>query len=228
MSVRRLAPAAQQPASFTFADDTRAKAQWWLTKYPEARRASAVIPILWLVQKQEGWLSKPAIEAVAEMLGMPQIRVLEIATFYTMFNLEPVGKYLLQLCGTTPCMLRGAEDLKTICKHRIGPKGATSADGNFTWIEVECLGACVNAPMIQINDYFYEDLSPEILEDILKRLAAGETVPPGNFVRRDTSAPEGHALTLIDERLYDGSRGGPITLPNAPERLPVNADGANG
>lgn len=216
MSVRRLAPADRQPASFAFSADTRAKAEWWMTKYPDHRKASAVIPILWLVQKQEGWVSKPAIETVAALLGMPQIRVLEVATFYTMFNLEPVGKYLLQLCGTTPCMLRGAEDLKTICKHRIGPKGVTSADGNFTWIEVECLGACVNAPMIQINDYFYEDLSPEILEDILARLAAGEAVPPGPFVRRDHSAPEGPALTLIDERLYDGSRAAPISLPNAP------------
>ena len=139
MSVRRLAK--EQPASFAFSKDTLKKAEWWIAKYPADRRQSAVIPILWLVQKQEGWVSEPALNAIAELLGMPVIRVFEVATFYTMFQLEPVGKVaLVQLCGTTPCMLRGANDLKTVLEAKIGPKNHLSADGKFSWEEVECLG----------------------------------------------------------------------------------------
>ena len=158
MSVRRLAK--EQPAAFAFSADTMAKAEWWIKKYPESRRQSAVIPILWLVQKQEGWVSEPAIRAIGELLAMAYIRVLEVATFYTMFMLEPVGKTaLIQVCGTTPCMLRGANELMRVCKEKIGPKDHLSADGRFTWQEVECLGACSNAPMAQINDYYFEDLT---------------------------------------------------------------------
>ena len=150
MSVRRLAK--EQPASFAFSKATRAKADWWISKYPAERKASAVIPILWLVQKQEGWVSEPAIRAIGELLGMPYIRVLEVATFYTMFMLEPVGSAALsQACGSTPCMLRGAGDLMKVCKSKIGPKQTLSADGRFTWEEVECLGACANAPMAMIQ-----------------------------------------------------------------------------
>ncbi len=215
MSVRRLAK--EQPASFAFSKATKAKADWWISKYPEQRRASAVIPILWLVQKQEGWVSEPAIRAIGELLGMPFIRVLEVATFYTMFQLEPVGNTaLIQVCGTTPCMLRGANDLMKVCRDRIGPKDVLSADGRFTWQEVECLGACANAPMAQINDHYFEDLTPESLGQIIDDFAAGRKPKPGPRVDRVNSAPEGGALTLTDPALYDGSAARPIkSLPNS-------------
>ena len=216
MSVRRLA--AIQPESFAFAPDTLAKAQWWIEKYPVNRRQSAVIPLLWLVQKQEGWVSEPAISAVAKLLGMAQIRVFEVATFYTMFQLEPVGDIaLIQVCGTTPCMLRGSNDLMKVCKDKIGPKDKLSRDGKFTWQEVECLGACCNAPMAQINDYYYEDLTAENLAQIIDDFAAGKAPKPGSYAGRHTSEPTGGAGTLTDPTLYDGSAGRPITLPNAPE-----------
>ena len=215
MSVRRLAK--EQPASFAFSNDTKAKADWWISKYPESRRASAVIPILWLVQKQEGWVSEPAIRAIGELLGMPFIRVLEVATFYTMFQLEPVGtSALIQVCGTTPCMLRGAGDLMKVCEKKIGPKDTLSKDGRFTWQEVECLGACANAPMAQINDYYFEDLTPETIGQIIDDFAAGKSPQPGSRVGRNSSEPEGGALTLTDPKLYDGSAAQPIRkLPNS-------------
>ncbi|MBW8304271.1 MAG: NADH-quinone oxidoreductase subunit NuoE [Brevundimonas sp.] len=215
MSVRRLAK--EQPASFAFSKATKAKCDWWIAKYPSDRRQSAVIPILWLVQKQDGWVSEPAIRAIGELLGMPFIRVLEVATFYTMFMLEPVGSAaLIQVCGTTPCMLRGAGDLMKVCKDRIGPKDTLSADGRFTWQEVECLGACANAPMAQINDYYFEDLTPESLARIIDDFAAGKKPKPGSRVGRHSSEPEGGALTLTDPGLYDGSAAKPIKkLPNS-------------
>lgn len=215
MSVRRLAK--EQPASFAFSKATKAKADWWISKYPETRRASAVIPILWLVQKQEGWVSEPAIRAIGELLGMPYIRVLEVATFYTMFQLEPVGTAaLIQVCGTTPCMLRGAGDLMKVCEKKIGPKDVLSKDGKFTWQEVECLGACANAPMAQINDYYFEDLTPETIGQIIDDFAAGKAPQPGSRVGRNSSEPEGGALTLTDPKLYDGSAAKPIRkLPNS-------------
>ena len=214
MSVRRLAK--EQPASFAFSRATKAKCDWWIAKYPAERRASAVIPILWLVQKQEGWVSEPAIRAIGELLGMPFIRVLEVATFYTMFMLEPVGSAaLIQVCGTTPCMLRGANELMAVCKSKIGPKQTLSADGRFTWEEVECLGACANAPMAMINDYYFEDLTPENMAQIIDDFAAGKTPKPGSRVGRASSEPEGGALTLTDPKLYDGSAARPIKkLPN--------------
>jgi NADH-quinone oxidoreductase subunit E len=215
MSVRRLAK--EQPASFAFSADTTAKAEWWIKKYPEGRRQSAVIPILWLVQKQEGWVSEPAIRAIAELLDMAYIRVLEVATFYTMFMLEPVGKTaLVQVCGTTPCMLRGANELMRVCKEKIGPKDHLSADGRFTWQEVECLGACSNAPMAQINDYYFEDLTPETIGRIIDDFAAGKTPERGSYIGRTNAAPEGGAKTLLDATLYDGSAAKPIKkLPNS-------------
>jgi NADH-quinone oxidoreductase subunit E len=218
LSVRRLAK--EQPASFAFSKETMKTAQWWIAKYPAGRQQSAVIPILWLVQKQEGWVSEPSIRAIAELLSMPVIRVFEVATFYTMFQLEPVGDVaLIQVCGTTPCMLRGANDLMKVCKDKIGPKQHRSADGKFSWEEVECLGACANAPMAQINDYYYEDLTPEILEKIIDDFAAGKSPKPGSYAGRHTSEPAGGALTLTDPALYDGSAGRPITaLPNAPDK----------
>lgn len=221
MSVRRLAK--EQPASFAFTPDTQARVDWWLTKYPAERKQSAVIPILWLVQKQEGWCPEPALRAVAALLGMAYIRVLEVVTFYTMFQLEPVGKAaLIQVCGTTPCMLRGAGDLMATCKDKIGPKDMLSADGKFTWQEVECLGACVNAPMAQINDLYYEDLTPESLARIIDDFAAGKTPKAGSYVGRHTSEPEGGALTLTDPKLYDGSAAKPLSsIPNAPAKEPA-------
>jgi len=214
-SVRRLAK--EQPASFAFTPETLEKANWWLSKYPENRRASGVIPLLWLVQKQEGWVSEPALRAVAEMVGLAYIRVLEVATFYTMFQLEPVGKVLVQVCGTTPCALRGAGELMKVCKEQIGPKDHMSDDGWFTWQEVECLGACVNAPMAQINDYYFEDLTPESLGQILDDFRAGKKPWPGSYAGRHSSEPAGGALTLKDPALYDGSAAKPIKLPNLPE-----------
>ena len=224
MSVRRLAK--EQPESFAFSTETMEKAQWWIKKYPESRRQSAVIPILWLVQKQEGWVSEPAIRAIGELLGMAYIRVLEVATFYTMFQLEPVGKVaLIQVCGTTPCMLRGANELMRVCKEKIGDKDVLSADGRFTWQEVECLGACSNAPMAQINDYYYEDLTPETMAQIIDDFAAGKSPKPGSRVGRHTSEPEGGARVLTDPSLYDGSRAKKIkSLPNskpAAEKAPA-------
>ncbi|MBI1250203.1 MAG: NADH-quinone oxidoreductase subunit NuoE [Alphaproteobacteria bacterium] len=215
MSVRRLS--ADQPDAFAFAEATMQQVSWWLGKYPESRKRSAVIPILWLVQKQEGWVSEPAIRTIAEMLEMPPIRVLEVATFYTMFHLAPVGKHHIQVCGTTPCMLRGSEALIEVCKRRIGRAHAPTPDGKFSWEEMECLGACVNAPVVAIDDYYHEDLTAEDLEARLDALARGESVAPGSARGRQTSAPEGGPAVLIDRALYDGSLGQKLKLPNLPE-----------
>ena len=172
MSARRIAKV--QPESFAFSRATKTKADWWIKKYQADRKQSAVIPILWLVQKQEGWVSEPAIRKIADLLAMPYIRVLEVATFYTMFNLAPVGKFHVQVCGTTPCMLRGSDDVMAACKNRGLVKGRTTPDGLFTLTEVECMGTCTNAPMVQINDDNYEDLTPERLDAVLDALAAGQ------------------------------------------------------
>jgi NADH-quinone oxidoreductase subunit E len=216
MSVRRLAQ--EQPDSFAFSKQTMEQVKWWLAKYPPERKASAIIPIMWLVQKQEGWVSEPAIQAVAQLLGMAQIRVLEVATFYTMFHLAPVGRHHLQVCGTTPCMLRGAEDLKEVCKRRIGGAHKPGKDGFFSWEEVECVGACVNAPVVAIDDHYHEDLTPAALEALMEKLARGEGIEPGSAAGRQTSAPEGGALTLTDPSLYDGSLARPMKLPALPEK----------
>lgn len=223
MSTRRLA--AEQPATFEFSEHTLSLVNFWLGKYPPHRKASAVIPILWLVQKQEGWVSEPAIRATAALLEMPVIRVYEVATFYTMFMLEPVGSAaLIQVCGTTPCRLRGAGEIMDVCKSKIGAKDHISADGLFTWQEVECLGACVNAPMAQINDYYFEDLTPESMGEIIDAFARGEQPKPGSYAGRHTSEPAGGALTLTDPALYDGSAARPIErLPNLPEPEPAPA-----
>ena len=151
MSNRRLAEV--QPESFAFTPQNEAWLEKQIAKYPDGREASAVVPALWQAQKQNDyWLPQKAIEAVADKLGLPYIRVLEVATFYTMFNLEPVGKFYIQLCGTTPCMLSGSDDLIKVLERRVGPQRHVTADGLFSWLEVECLGACCNAPMVQIND----------------------------------------------------------------------------
>jgi NADH-quinone oxidoreductase subunit E len=197
MAVRRLAPPELQPKEFAFTADNLAWAKLRIAKYPAGRQQSAVIPLLWRAQEQSGgWLPQKAIENVAELLGMARIRVLEVATFYTMFNLEPVGKFHVQLCTTTPCMLRGSDALQKVCHSRIGEQNHVTADGKFSWLEVECLGACVNAPMAQINYDYYEDLTPESFEKILDELAAGRTPKPGPQIDRQLSAPIGGPLTL--------------------------------
>jgi NADH-quinone oxidoreductase subunit E len=207
MSVRRLYSV--QPEGFDFTPENLAWARDLLKNYPERKQASAVIPILWRAQEQNGgWVTRAAIEYVAKLLDMSFIRVYEIATFYTMFQLAPVGrKAHVQVCGTTPCMLRGAEDLINVCRRRINnePHGL-SADGNFSWEEVECLGACVNAPMVQIWKDTYEDLTPKIFERILDDLATGKEVKPGPQNGRQMSAPLGELTSLTDPILYSGER----------------------
>jgi len=194
MAVRRLAE--KQPKSFAFSKENLEWVKGQVAKYPEGREASAVIPLLWKAQEQEGWVTEPAIRVIADLLGMAQIRVLEVATFYTMFNLDPVGKYLVQLCGTTPCMLRGSEELKKVCRRKIGEQEHVTKDGKFSWREVECLGACVNAPMVQINYDYYEDLTPENFEKLLDDFAAGKNPKPGPQIDRQFSAPIGGPTTL--------------------------------
>lgn len=209
MSVRRLAPDSMQPASFAFHADNKAWLDKQIAKYPAGRQASAVIPALWQAQKQAGgWLPRAAIEHVAAQLAMPNIRVLEVATFYTMFNLQPVGTWFIQLCGTICCQINGAEGIKDVCRKRIGPQSTVSADGKFSWLEVECLGACCNAPMVQINDDYYEDLTPENFRALLDNLAAGKPVKKGSQVGRHSSEPHDAVKTLKDPALYDGSAAG--------------------
>jgi NADH-quinone oxidoreductase subunit E len=201
MSVRRLAE--QQPASFEFTPENQAWADKQIAKYPPGRQASAVIPLLWRAQSQNDyWLPKPAIEKVAEILAMPFIRVLEVATFYTMFNLAPVGRQHVQFCGTTPCLLRGAEAVKKVCEQRIGPQGHVTADGALSWVEVECLGACCNAPVVQINDDYYEDLTAETFNKLLDDLVAGRPVTKGSQTGRVSSEPFGGLTTLTDPSIY--------------------------
>ena len=213
MSVRRLAE--KQPESFEFTPENRAWLDAQIVKYPPGRQASAVIPALWQAQKQHDyWLPQKAMEKVADLLDMPYIRVLEIATFYTMFNLEPVGKYFIQLCGTTPCMLRGSDDLIRICEDRIGEQRHVTADGLFSWLEVECLGACCNAPMVQINDDYYEDLDTATFTKLLDDLAAGRPVHIGPQNGRLRSAPLGGLTALADFYGVDG-KSGPLSDPQA-------------
>lgn len=233
MSVRRLAE--QQPPSFAFTPDNLAWAKAQIEKYPPGRAQSAVIPVLWRAQEQcGGWLPQKAIEAVAELLGMARIRVLEVATFYTMFNLAPVGKFHVQFCGTTPCLLRGAGELKEVLKRMIGKESEVTADGQFSWIEVECLGACVNAPMVQINADYYEDLTAASLARIIGDLAAGKTPKPGPQIDRLNSAPLGGPTTLTEpdgrppdtSSLPDGvadKPGGPVHWREAPAPEPPTA-----
>ena len=197
MSARRLHH--EQPASFAYSAESKARVDREITKYPPGRQASAVIALLWIGQEQEGWVTKPMIEAIASLLGMAYIRVLEVATFYTMFNLSPVGKFYVQLCGTTPCVLRGADELKKVCRKMIGDQDHVTNDGLFSWTEVECLGACVNAPMVQINYDYYEDLTADSFSRILNDMSVGKTPKPGPQVDRLNSAPIGGQTTLLDK-----------------------------
>src|ERR1700742_2397236 len=214
MSVRRLAD--EQPKSFEFTPETKAWAEREIAKYPPGRQASAVLALLWRAQKQNDyWLPRAAIEEVAAMLDMPNIRVLEVATFYTMFNLAPVGRHYVQVCGTTPCMLSGSDDIRAVCRKRIGEEGHVSSDALFSWIEVECLGACCNAPMVQINDDYYEDLTPENFARLLDDLAMGRPVKIGSQTGRVSFEPIGSLTSLTT--LYSAER--PAVL-NAP--VPAN------
>jgi NADH-quinone oxidoreductase subunit E len=196
--LRRLHPV--QPATFAFSPANLLWARGQMTKYPEGRQASAIIPILWRAQEQEGWLSRAAIEHVADMLGMAYIRALEVATFYFMFQLQPVGSIAhIQICGTTSCMICGAEDLVAVCKELVSPKAhVLSADGKFSWEEVECMGACANAPMAQIGKDYYEDLTPQMLRDLIGRFSKGEVPVPGPQNGRYAAEPLSGLTSLKD------------------------------
>ncbi len=187
-----------QPAQFEFTPENLAKAQWHIAKYPPGRQASAVLALLDLAQRQnDNWLPRVAMDYVAGLLDMAPIRVYECATFYTMFHLRPVGKYLFQICTTTPCWLRGSEDVVKACEAKLGVGiGETTPDKKFTLIEVECLGACVNGPVIQVNDDFYEDLDGKSTGALIDALSRGEKPPMGSVTHRQGSAPEGGATTL--------------------------------
>jgi NADH-quinone oxidoreductase subunit E len=202
LSLRRLAP--EQPKSFAFTPENQAWAQKQIKKYPEGRQASAIVPLLWRAQEQNGGhVTEPMMRVIGEMLGLSPIRVLEIATFYTMFNLKPVGEHLLQVCTTTPCWLRGSDAVVAACKKHIHPHPETvSADGKLSWMEVECLGACVNAPVVQLRDDFYEDLDGPRAEQLINDLRTGRPTKPGSAIGRQTSAPDGGPLTLTDPSLY--------------------------
>ncbi len=238
MSVRRLADASVQPESFAFSSDNLKWAERKIAEYPVGRQQSAVIPLLWRAQEQQGWISRPAIEVIATMLGMAYIRVLEVATFYTQFLLQPVGtRAHIQVCGTTPCMLRGAEDIRHVCERKINHAPfETNAEGTLSWEEVECLGACVNAPMIMIGNDTYEDLTVESFEALLDKFAAGKgaDMTPGPQIKRQFAAAEGGQTTLLEaptaKRTYKPfppppppPAAAPGAAPAAPAAAPVAA-----
>jgi NADH-quinone oxidoreductase subunit E len=237
MSVRRLDPV-QPTAPFTFNVANLSWAKKTIAAYPAGKQASAVIALLWRAQEQnEGWLSRPAMEYVGTMLNMAFIRVYEVATFYTMFQLSPVGKKAhIQVCGTTPCMLRGSEELLALCRKKIHPEPHhLNSDGSLSWEEVECLGACVNAPMVQVWKDTYEDLTPETLSGLIDDWQAGRKTTPGPQIDRKMSMPVGGATTLTDKSLYGKQRTfkrveappapppAPAAATPAPVAAPVNA-----
>lgn len=197
MSVRTLAE--KQPASFAFKPEYMDRANRVIAKYPKGRQASAVIPLLDLAQRQEGWVSRPAIEEIAKILGMPPIRVLEVATFYTMFNLHPVGRHHVQVCTNLPCQLRGSDAVVAACRSKLGVElGETTTDGQFTLAEVECSGACVNAPVVQIGDDYFEDVDAASMGKIIDALKRGERPSHGPQNGRTHSAPAGKRTSLND------------------------------
>ena len=215
----------EQPASFAFTQMNLEWAKGQMSKYPEGRQASAIIPLLWRAQEQEGWLPRPAIELVADMLGMAYIRALEVATFYFMFQLQPVGSIAhIQICGTTSCMICGAEELVAICKELVSPSAhALSADGKFSWEEVECMGACSNAPMAQIGKDYYEDLTPEKLRDLIGRFSKGEVPVPGPQNGRYAAEPLTGLTTLKDyqvgKKQYNASAQAAVDLGDTVKRI---------
>jgi NADH-quinone oxidoreductase E subunit len=197
----------EQPESFEFSPENLDLAKAHIAKYPAGRQASAVLPLLDLAQRQSGgWLPRAAMDYVAQMLGMAPIRVYEVATFYTMLHLQPVGRYLLQVCTTTPCWLRGSDDVVVACEKTLGiAMGETTADGLFTLVEVECLGACVNAPVLQVNDDFYEDLDGPATEALLGAFRAGTPPPPGSVIGRHGSEPVTGRTTLTTPRATEST-----------------------
>lgn len=221
--LRRLHP--HQPATFAFTPANEAWAKGQISKYPEGRQASAIIPLLWRAQEQEGWLSRPAIEYVSQMLGMAYIRGLEVATFYFMFQLQPVGSVAhIQICGTTSCMICGAEDLVAVCKELISATPhALSHDGKFSWEEVECLGACANAPMAQIGKDYYEDLTPDGLRDLIGRFSVGDIAVPGPQNGRYAAEPAGGLTSLTDHAAgrakYNASAQAAVDLADTVKRI---------
>jgi NADH dehydrogenase (ubiquinone) flavoprotein 2 len=190
----------EQPESFSFTPENLDRAKQHIAKYPPGWQASAVLPLLWIAQEQcGGWLPRAAMDHVAQILDMPLIRVYEVGTFYTMFNLRPVGRYLLQVCTTTPCWLRGSDAVITACERKLGiGMGGTTPDGLFTLVEVECLGACVNAPILQVNDDFYEDVDGATTEALLDALREGNAPPPGSVIGRQGSEPVTGRTTLSE------------------------------
>lgn len=226
MSVRRLH--SEQPESFAFTEENAAYLQKVIARYPEGRQASAVIPALMVAQSQEGWISRPAIETVAKLLDMPDIRVLEVATFYTQFQLAPVGrKAHIQVCGTTPCRLRGADEIISICKNRLAAHPfELTADGDFSWEEVECAGACVNAPMVTVGSDTYEDLTAETFNALIDGFAAGNPPAPGPQNGRFYSAPGNGDTSLTDPSLVDGSVVGKYRAFDREELAPAPAAAA--
>jgi NADH-quinone oxidoreductase subunit E len=194
-----------EPTHFDFDAESNAQIERIVARYPAGKQASAVIPLLYVAQKQMGrqtgsaWVPRVAMDVIGARLGMPPIRVYEVATFYFMFNMKPIGRFHLQLCGTTPCMLRGSDDVLRACHDAAHVKvGQTSGDGLFTLTEVECLGACVNAPVLQVDDDYYEDLDYDRTVALIEALKRGERPTPGSSIGRQTSAPEGGPLTLLD------------------------------
>ena len=203
MSLRRLAPPEVQPASFAFSEANEKRVAREISKYPPGRQASAVISLLWIGQEQEGWVTHPMIEAVGKRLDMAFIRVLEVATFYTMFNLHPVGKFHLQVCTTPPCLLRNSDAIVKMCEKHIGKAQMTpTADGMLSWTEVECLGACTNAPVFQVYKDFYEDLTAESTARLIEAFRRGQPMKPGPQQGRTGSEPAGGPNTLTDPMLY--------------------------
>ena len=190
----------EQPESFSFTPENLDRAKQHIAKYPPGRQASAVLPLLWIAQEQcGGWLPRAAMDHVAQILDMPLIRVYEVGTFYTMFNLRPVGRYLLQVCTTTPCWLRGSDEVITACERKLGiGVGGTTPDRLFSLVEVECLGACVNAPILQVNDDFYEDLDGPTTEALLDALRDGKAPSPGSVIGRQGSEPAAGRTTLTE------------------------------
>ena len=198
MTLRELS--VSQPDSFSFTDENFSLSERIIKKYPEGYQASAVIPLLDLAQRQEGWVSKPAIEFIADLLQMPLIRVLEVATFYTMFNLQPIGKKHIQVCTNLPCLLRGCDEVVKCCKDKLGINfGETTNDKMFSLSEVECAGACVNAPVVAINDDYYEDLTYDLMSKIIDRLVQGENIKIGSMINREGSSPVGNKKTLLED-----------------------------
>ena len=224
MSARRLA--IRQPETFALSAKAKKEIGTWVKKYPKDRQRSALIPALWIAQKDAGgWLPELALRELGDMLDMAYIRVYEVATFYTMFNLEPVGTHYVQMCGTTPCWLRGSDELKEMLTRKIGPQRSISEDGKLSWLEVECLGSCSNAPMVQISnadgDHYYEDLTAESLEAVLDDLVAGKKPPQGPKNGRFSSEPIGGAMVLNTKNL--SKAGAKLTkLPNADKKASVN------